>query len=297
MDSAEHTRLSADALPRRSLEQAIEVAKALRRVYANQSVTSDELAKAMGMSKTSDTFRYTLWSAVAYGVVNSEEGPDRRRRYSLAETGRKIVAENIPGEAQEAKIKAVLTPTVFSKFFADYNGHPVPPPENFKNVLEDRLKVPRARTDQAMQIILSNGKYSDILEDQPEGQPPIVRLTGVPIAEEPKISEGGVFEKAEANVPATGWAKTCFYITPIGEESTEERRHANMMLKHVVRPVFEEHGFTVVRADEIAKTGMITRQVFEHLAKARICVADLSFHITRTPFTNSVSGTVSFCRQ
>jgi hypothetical protein len=29
--------------------------------------------------------------------------------------------------------------------------------ENFKNVLEDRLKVPRARTDEAMQIILSNG--------------------------------------------------------------------------------------------------------------------------------------------
>lgn len=50
-----------------------------------------------------------------------------------------------------------------------------------------------------------------------------------------------------------------------------------MMLKHVVRPVFEEHGFTVVRADEIAKAGIITPQIFEHLAKAKICVADMSF--------------------
>jgi len=51
-----------------------------------------------------------------------------------------------------------------------------------------------------------------------------------------------------------------------------------MMLKHVVRPAFEDHGFTVVRADEIAKTGIITKQVFEHLAHAKMCVADLSFH-------------------
>lgn len=51
-----------------------------------------------------------------------------------------------------------------------------------------------------------------------------------------------------------------------------------MMLKHVVRPVFEAVGFKVVRADEIAKTGIISQQVFEHLAKAKICVADLSFH-------------------
>jgi hypothetical protein len=33
-----------------------------------------------------------------------------------------------------------------------------------------------------------------------------------------------------------------------------------MMLKHVVRPVFETHGFTVVRSDEITKTGIITKQ-------------------------------------
>jgi predicted ATPase len=51
-----------------------------------------------------------------------------------------------------------------------------------------------------------------------------------------------------------------------------------MMLNHVVRPVFEKFGFSVVRADEIAKPGLISQQVFQFLAKAKICVADLSFH-------------------
>jgi hypothetical protein len=35
-------------------------------------------------------------------------------------------------------------------------------------------------------------------------------------------------------------------------------------------------GFAVVRADEIARTGIISKQVFEHLVNAGVCVADLS---------------------
>ena len=175
-------------------------------------------------------------------------------------------------------MKAVLTPTVFSKFFTDYNGHPVPPTkEHFANVLEDRIKVPRDRTEEAMELILANGKYAGILEEQGEGKPAIVKLSGVPKGEEPL----SVPSTQPGQSPASphGWNKTCFYITPLGEDDSEERRHSNMILKHVIKPVFEdEHGFKVIRADEIAKTGIITKQVFEHLAHAKICVADLSFH-------------------
>jgi hypothetical protein len=270
--------LAAEMIPRRSLEQAIAVAKTLRQVYAGKSASFEELAKAMDTSITNTDFKYAVWSAVAYGVVNAE-GVKNSRRYSLAETGRKIVAENLPGEAQEAKVKAVLTPTVLSKFFTDYNGHPIPPtPEHFANVLEDRFNVPRARTKEAMELITANGRYAGILEGKGEGQPPVVKLSGVPTGEQPVFSEVSGDTGPEGVPPPTGWDKTCFFITPLGDEGSEERRHANMMLNHVVRPVFKEHGFSVVRADEIAKTGLITQQIFDHIAKARICVADLSFH-------------------
>lgn len=157
----------------------------------------------MNTTKTSDNFRYGLWSAIAYGVVNSEEGLNKSRRYSLAETGRKIVAENIPGEAQEAKIKAVLTPTVLSKFFTDYNGNPIPPTdEHFADVLEDRFGVPRDRTKEAIEIIVSNGKYAGILEGQGEGKPPVVRLTGVPVGEQSISAESGAVV-AQAPTSAT----------------------------------------------------------------------------------------------
>lgn len=48
-----------------------------------------------------------------------------------------LIAENLPGEAQEAKVKAVLTPTVLSKFFTDYNGHPIPP--NLSTCFRERV--------------------------------------------------------------------------------------------------------------------------------------------------------------
>lgn len=277
VNQQEQKTLTADALPRRSLEQSVEVAMKLRKVYATASVSFDELAKAMELSRNNPNFKYAVWSAVSYGIVNAE-GKSQNRRYTLAETGRKIVAENIPGEAQEAKVKAVLTPTVFSRFFTDYNGHQIPPTnEHFANVLEDRFKVPRERTAEAIELILANGKYSGILEEEGEGKPPIVKLSGVPKGEEIPLPTVG-HSKAESATTA-GWDKVCFYITPLGEDASEERRHANMMLKHVIKPVFEDdNGFKVVRADEIAKTGIITKQIFEHLANAKVCVADLSFH-------------------
>jgi hypothetical protein len=68
--------------------------------------------------------------------------------------------------------------------------------------------------------------------------------------------------------------------TPIGDEGTEERKHADVFLGHVVEPAIEALGLTleVIRPDHIDKPGLITTQVIEHVLGARLVVADLSFH-------------------
>lgn len=55
------------------------------------------------------------------------------------------------------------------------------------------------------------------------------------------------------------------------------RKHADMLLKHLIEPAFAKTGFKVVRADKIEKSGLITQQIFELLVSAKICVADLSY--------------------
>jgi hypothetical protein len=82
--------------------------------------------------------------------------------------------------------------------------------------------------------------------------------------------------------PATSetsdWAKICFYVTPIGSPGSEERRHSDLFLSSLVEPAVQEFDLKVIRADQIGKAGMITAQVIEHVVKARVVIADLSFH-------------------
>jgi hypothetical protein len=71
---------------------------------------------------------------------------------------------------------------------------------------------------------------------------------------------------------------TCFYITAIGEEGSEHRKHSDLFLGNIVEPALTTFGLNIIRADNIDKPGMITGQVIEYLIKSRLVIADLSFH-------------------
>lgn len=72
--------------------------------------------------------------------------------------------------------------------------------------------------------------------------------------------------------------KLCFVIGPIGRHKSPEREHADMLLRKIIRPTFATHfkDYEVVRADKIARPGMIDSQVITLLIEADIVVADLS---------------------
>ena len=83
---------------------------------------------------------------------------------------------------------------------------------------------------------------------------------------------------APLNEEGGDYANTCFYITPIGEEDSEPRRHADFVMEYIVKPAMKEFGLSVIRADRMGKPGMIGKQLIEHILNARVVVADLSFH-------------------
>ncbi|MDQ0248695.1 hypothetical protein J2W22_000742 [Sphingomonas kyeonggiensis] len=71
---------------------------------------------------------------------------------------------------------------------------------------------------------------------------------------------------------------TAFYITPIGEAGSEQRDHSDLFLGSIIEPALETLKLKVVRADQIDQPGVITKQVIEYLFKARLVIADLSYH-------------------
>lgn len=70
--------------------------------------------------------------------------------------------------------------------------------------------------------------------------------------------------------------KKCFIISPIGEEGSEIRKRADLILKHIIDPVINECGFKSIRADKIPKPGIITNQVIEHIINDPLVIADLT---------------------
>jgi hypothetical protein len=112
-----------------------------------------------------------------------------------------------------------------------------------------------------------------ILEEMPKTvAPELIALQ--PLQPKPAVPSDQVTTSADS----TPWEKVCFYITPIGEPESEQRKHSDLFLSSIVERAVEEFGLRVIRADQIDRTGIITKQVIEHIVKSRLVIADLSFH-------------------
>lgn len=272
---ARRVQVSADQLPRKTLEQSLRVARALRDVLAGGPAKWTEIASAMGLNSTTQTNKYFLWSAQAYGLIEKDDDS-----YSLSEIGRKILAPTRANEDKEAQVRALLSPVVFSRFLTDYNGSPFPADDHIGNVLEVRYSVPRDRVEEAKALLKDNGLYTGVLRATDAGM--VVHLdpatTGLPSPTDQSASLVSASDEQAADSTNFDFEKMCFVITPIGEDDSEQRRHANMILRSVIEPVAEELGLRAKRADQIDRAGLITKQIFECIARARICVADLSFN-------------------
>ena len=268
-------------LPRKTLEESIAVARPIHDVYAGKSASNEEIATVMGVSPKSPNTRYLIWAAQAYNLIVKEGG-----NFSLSETGRKILAPNYPAEVAEARLKAITVPTILSRFYSDYNGKLLPDDEFFDNVLQNKYEIPKERTGEAKKIIIKNAEYAGILRNHENGKRTI-RLDSAGGTLEP-VANGDTQDILHDTCAATEDTGTvdivsllgevsCFYITPIGEEGSDVRRHADMLLRHLIEPAFRSFNINVIRADKIEKSGLISQQIFSHIVNCRFCVADLSF--------------------
>lgn len=95
--------------------------------------------------------------------------------------------------------------------------------------------------------------------------------------------------------------KTCFVISPIGENGSATRKRANQIFNYVVREVLSEDQWSIERADTIPEPGIITNQIIERLVNSDLVIADLSErnpnvfyelavrHIARKPYVHLIS--------
>ena len=68
----------------------------------------------------------------------------------------------------------------------------------------------------------------------------------------------------------------CFIICPIGSKNSEERKHSDKLLNHVFKPVLDSKQYNTIRADQVAKVGLITTQIINLILESSLVIADLT---------------------
>jgi len=69
----------------------------------------------------------------------------------------------------------------------------------------------------------------------------------------------------------------CFVISPIGEEKSLVRQHADEVFKYLIEPALAPFGIDPVRSDRMTDPGRISDQMYRAIFEYDICLAVLTF--------------------
>ena len=280
--------------PASSIADSLELGKAIMFLAAGEKVRQLTLLEKMGKSTSSSGTRMMITNSGKYGITI---GGYTSEYFELTQLGAIIVNPNRPErERKQATFElgiAGIAP--FKALYEHYKGKRLPDREVIKDVLRDTsLQVPDL--DECVDTFIVNAKdlgllrtiggaetlvsIDQVLEEIPgtsvDGNTQPARTVQVQISPLQAVtSKFANLSQDSAN--ASDWDKVCFYITPIGTEDSEQRKHSDLFLSSLVQPALEELGLTVVRADQIGEPGMITTQVLEYLKRSRLAIADLSY--------------------
>jgi hypothetical protein len=265
--------------PNCSFEDALEIATTMQDISSGMPTLRLTLFDHMKKSPESSRSRELITNSGKYGLTS---GSYQSEKLELTKEGALATSDEASlHERTRARFQlAVVAIEPFNAVYQKLVNNKLPS----KAVLADMMRdagVPDEHVEEAVDTMILNCQYVGILKT----------LSGA----ERFISIDHLLESlpstaSRSTLPSTGsttvvlvkssvdFDKTCFYVTPIGEDKSEHRQHSDMFLGSIVEPALEPFELEVIRADAIDKPGVITKQVIEYLLKSKLVIADLSYH-------------------
>ncbi len=241
----------------------------------------------MGKSPDSGASRQLITNSAKYGLTT---GSYSAEQLALTAEGLTAVADEVsPATQLRARFKlAVESNEIFKSLYETYLGNRLPA----QAVLADKareLGVPDDDVAECIETFTVNTKFVGVLRSisgaerfvsidtvvddfLPEPRSPQVQTT-TSVKAQSRPASLVSSESRQANLDTV-----CFYITPIGEEGSDQRKHSDLFMGALIEPALAEFGLNLVRADKIGEAGMITGQVIEHIVASRLVIVDLSYH-------------------
>jgi hypothetical protein len=271
------------SFPASSFEEALALAQAAFEYGSGKPVRRLSLFDHLGKSPESGPSRQWVTNANKYGLL---KGGYQADQLELTPEGIRAVSDETPArERTRIRVQlAIESIDAFCQLYERFAGNKLPARNALVDAIQE-LGVPKQQAEEAVDTFVVNLRYLGLLKTL-SGAERIVGidhlLDALPTTPASSVSAHVVQPRATtaALITATQatYETTCFYVAPIGEEGSELRKHSDLLLGSLVEPAMEQFQLKVVRADAIDKPGLITRQVIEHLLRARLVIADLSFH-------------------
>ena len=277
------------AFPNMSFEEASFLANAIQKHASGQEVRRLTLFEALKRSPDSGPTRKLITASGQYALTTGSYQADV---LALTDLGAVATDPAVP-ELNKAKARielAVKSIEPFNAILAKYSGGRVPQVA----IMRDAAiiaGVDEADSAECVETFLANARFVGLIrtiagtehlvsvDDAVDQLPEITAEDGV-------ADEGDEAERVVVSPkpPQGSRAKrsndlddVCFVISPIGDDDSVERKHADLVLGSLIEPALEELGLRAIRADKISKPGLITGQVLDHLTRSRMVIADLSF--------------------
>jgi hypothetical protein len=266
--------------PASPFEEPLAFARDILDYGSGQPVRRVSLFDHLGRSSESGGSRQLITNASKYGLI---KGSYQAEVLELTPDGIKAADEQIqPRERIRARVQlAVMGIEPFKGLYERFKTLKLPA----KAALIDAVKefgVSDDAAEEAVDTFVVNLRFTGLLQTL-SGADRIITLDHL-LDETPTAGtfEGPPqMERRGSSLMTSDQAhfeSMAFYITPIGEPGTEQRQHSDLFLGSIVEPALEPLKLSVVRADKIDRPGIITKQVIEYLMKARLVIADLSYH-------------------
>jgi hypothetical protein len=273
------------SFPASTFQDALILAEAFQKFAAGQTkVRKLTLFDKLGKSPDSGGSRQLITNSSRYGLTT---GGYQAEVLELTEAGVLASGEDIspPIKLQTRFDLAIKNIEPFNKLYERCKGQKLPNKEFLIDVLRDD-GLDEDSLSECVDTFILNATFLGLLRTiagserlltiehalEESGKSP-----GAPIPSIGSGEKGAAFGPKVSAAPE-GFGSICFYITPIGADGSEQRKHSDFFLEYVIEPALQEFKLSVVRADQIGKPGMIGKQVLEHILNSRLVIADLSFH-------------------
>jgi hypothetical protein len=255
--------------PRRTLEQALRIPRALKEKNAGNPWEPKEVAAVIGVGRTSGNFYYLTASSRDYGLTI---GTRDSGTIELTDLGREAVYPASGAGEKKVLLAAFLMVDSFRKTLEYYKGNNLPEQRYLANVLQQTIGIDPDYHEEFVDIFQKNCRFVGIGSEYRPGEdikPSItegVRAAGrgsVVLAEPPGTSDG---------------ARVCFIVMPFIER---DDRHLSGFFEEVLanlfRPAVTAAGFEA-RTAQRQGSDVIQATIVNDLLEADLVLADLTEH-------------------